>query len=297
MQKPRTDTISTGQRRTGAATACSARALGRLPRLAASNDVRTQSPTRRATGPSIPKSFARAGHSGQTVANGGGRDHDGPVTNAGRKEAADRLVRAIEASTEIHEPRILEAFRRVPRERFVPEDLADFAYEDRALPIGEGQTISQPSMIALMLSALAPRATDRALEVGAGCGYAAALLGELCESVEGVEIRPELAERAAHTLSELEIGNVRVRLGNGALGVPDEAPFDIILVSAGARLAPPELVEELGPGGRIAIPVGDRAGQHLFLGRREPSGALHWERRTPCVFVPFVNELPSAARS
>jgi protein-L-isoaspartate(D-aspartate) O-methyltransferase len=219
------------------------------------------------------------------------------VTNEGRKEAADRLVRAIEASTEIRDPRILEAFRRVPRERFVPEDLADFAYDDRALPIGEGQTISQPSMIALMLSALEPRATDRALEVGAGCGYAAALLGELCEGVEGVEIRPELAERAAHTLAELDIENVRVRLGNGALGLPDQAPFDIILVSAGARSTPRELTEELGPGGRIAIPVGDRAGQHLFLGRREPSGEVHWERRTPCVFVPLVSELPSAART
>jgi len=213
------------------------------------------------------------------------------VTNEGKQAAADRLVRAIEAGTEIHDPRILEAFRRVPRERFVPDGLVDFAYEDRALPIGEGQTISQPSMIALMLSALAPLPTDRALEVGAGCGYAAALLGELCQSVEGIEIRPELAARAGHTLSELDIENVRVRLGNGALGLPEQAPFDLILVSAGARAAPPELVEELAPGGRIAIPVGDRAGQHLFLGRREPGGELVWERRTPCVFVPLVSEL------
>jgi len=219
------------------------------------------------------------------------------VTSEGQREAADRLVRTIEASTEIHDPRILEAFRRVPRERFVPEELADFAYEDRALPIGEGQTISQPSMIALMLSALAPRATDRALEVGAGSGYAAALLGQLSESVEGVEIRPELAERAAHTLSELEIGNVHVRLGNGALGLPEQAPFDIILVSAGAASTPAELVEELGPGGRIAIPMGARAGQHLFLGQRQPNGALHWEKRTACVFVPLVGDPASEARA
>jgi len=220
-----------------------------------------------------------------------------PVTSEGQKEAADRLVRAIEESTRIHDPRILDAFRRIPRERFLPEDLADLAYEDRALPIGEGQTISQPSMIALMLAALAPRATDRALEVGAGSGYAAALLGQLSESVEGIEIRPELAERAAHTLAELDIPNVHVRQGDGARGLPDRAPFDIILVSAGARSTPRELVEELRPGGRIAIPVGDRAGQHLFVGRRENGGTLHWERRTPCVFVPLVGDSPSAARA
>lgn len=217
------------------------------------------------------------------------------MTTEGQKEAADRLVRTIEASTNIHDPRILDAFRRVPRERFLPEELADFAYEDRALPIGDGQTISQPSMIALMLAALAPRATERALEVGAGSGYAAALLGQLSERVEGVEILPDLAERAAHTLAELEIPNVRVRQGNGALGLPDEAPFDIILVSAGARSTPRELVEELRPGGRIAIPVGDRSGQHLFVGRREPSGTLRWERRTACVFVPLVGDTQSAA--
>ena len=219
------------------------------------------------------------------------------MTTEGQKEAVDRLVRAIEASTHIHDPRILDAFRRVPRERFLPEELVDFAYEDRALPIGDGQTISQPSMIALMLAALAPRATDRALEVGAGSGYAAALLGQLSESVEGIEILPELAERARHTLAELDISNVHVRQGNGALGLPAHAPFDIILVSAGARSTPRELVEELRPGGRIAIPVGDRAGQHLFLGRREPSGTLRWERRTACVFVPLVGDAPSAAQA
>ncbi|HEX5101934.1 MAG TPA: protein-L-isoaspartate(D-aspartate) O-methyltransferase [Polyangiaceae bacterium] len=212
------------------------------------------------------------------------------MTGTTHNDAANRLVRSIEASTGIQDPRILSAFRRVPRERFVPEELSDFAYEDRALPIGDGQTISQPSMLAMMLAALAPAATDHALEVGAGSGYAAALLGELTGSVDAVEIRPELAGRAERTLAALGVGNVHVHRRDGALGLPERAPFDIVLVSAGARATPPKLVEELRIGGRIAIPVGDSSGQHLFLGRRERSGELVWERRTPCVFVPLVSE-------
>jgi len=220
------------------------------------------------------------------------------VTASPHRDAVNRLVRSIEASTGIHDSRILRAFRKVPRERFVPEELSDFAYEDRALPIGDGQTISQPSMLALMLSALAPTASDRALEVGAGSGYAAALLGALTESVQAVEIRPELAERAERTLAAIGVENVHVHVKDGALGLPEQAPFDIVLVSAGAPATPPELVEELRIGGRIAIPVGDSAGQHLFLGRRAPSGELVWERRTPCVFVPLVrDDERSAARS
>jgi protein-L-isoaspartate(D-aspartate) O-methyltransferase len=207
--------------------------------------------------------------------------------------AADRLVNAIEVGTGVHDPRILDAFRAVPRDRFVPEDLADYAWEDRALPIGEGQTISQPSMLALMLAALEPQANDRALEVGAGSGYAAALLGRLTCHVEALEIRPELAERAKRTLSTLGAHNVHVSVGNGQHGLPERAPFDVIMVSAGARATPPELVQELAPGGRIAIPVGDGRGQHLFVGRRESGGELVWERRTPCVFVPLVAEAPN----
>ena len=210
--------------------------------------------------------------------------------------AAERLVGAIEAGADVHDSRILEAFRAVPRERFVPEELAEFAWEDRALPIGDGQTISQPSMLALMLAALEPQANDRALEVGAGSGYAAALLGRLTCHVEALEIRPELAERAQRTLAAVGASNVHVSVGNGELGLPDRAPFDVIMVSAGARATPPELVEELAPGGRIAIPVGDQQGQHLFVGRREADGELVWERRTPCVFVPLVREVPSDAK-
>jgi protein-L-isoaspartate(D-aspartate) O-methyltransferase len=115
--------------------------------------------------------------------------------------------------------------------------------------------------------------------------------------VEALEIRPELAERAQRTLAAVGATNVHVSLGNGEHGLPDRAPFDVIMVSAGARATPPELVEGLAPGGRIAIPVGDRQGQHLFVGRREADGELVWERRTPCVFVPLVREVPSDAKS
>ncbi|HEV8548510.1 MAG TPA: protein-L-isoaspartate(D-aspartate) O-methyltransferase [Polyangiaceae bacterium] len=210
---------------------------------------------------------------------------------------ADKLLQAIEAGTKIHDPRILEAFRSVPRERFVPDELVELAWEDRALPIGEGQTISQPSMLALMLEALGPTEQDRALEVGAGSGYAAALLARLTKSVDALEIRPDLAARAERTLSAIGVTNVRITVGNGELGMPDRAPFDVILVSAGARATPPALIDELALGGRIAIPVGDSHGQHLFVGTRKSADELVWERRTPCVFVPLVREVPPAKRA
>lgn len=202
----------------------------------------------------------------------------------------ERLVRDIAAATGIRDARLLDAFRRVPRERFVPEPLAANAYADRALPIGLEQTISQPSMIALMFAALDPKAHERALEVGAGSGYAAALLSRLVAEVDAVEILPQLAERARATLANLEVANVTVRQGHGELGLAERAPFDVILVSAGARSTPHALVEQLAPGGRIAIPVGSESSQRLLLGRRHTNGSVEWERRTACVFVPLVTQ-------
>jgi len=207
-----------------------------------------------------------------------------------RRDERERLVQAVANNAKVNDPRILAAFRAVPREAFVPADLAEHAYEDRALPIGEGQTISQPSMIALMLVALAPRPTDRALEVGAGSGYAAALLSELVGSVLAVEIVPELAGRASRTLAALKVRNVEVERANGARDLPGRGPFDVILVSAGAREVPDALVRQLAPGGRIAIPVAHGDGQYLFVGRREQGGALGWEQHTPCLFVPLVDD-------
>jgi protein-L-isoaspartate(D-aspartate) O-methyltransferase len=213
----------------------------------------------------------------------------GRVTGNIREAEREALARAVEESTGVSDPRILDAFRRVPREAFVPADLDELAYEDRALPIGEGQTISQPSMIALMLAALAPKATDRALDVGTGSGYAAALLGQLTAHVHAIEILPVLAARARETLARVGVKNVEVEVGDGAAGQREHGPFDVILVSAAARTLPRRLLEVLALGGRIAIPVGDADGQHLMVGHRRADGELVWERRTPCVFVPLVS--------
>lgn len=198
-----------------------------------------------------------------------------------------RMVERIRSATGIDDQRILDAFLRVPRHRFVPESRRDLAHEDRALPLSDDQTISQPSMIAIMLSALACRPHDRVLEVGAGSGYAAALLACLAAEVDAIEIRPALAESAARTLAELGFGNVRVHSGDGSRGLPEHAPFDRILVSAGAEAVPEALIEQLAPGGRIAIPVGGEIGQTLMVGDKT-AGGMRWSSDVACVFVPLV---------
>jgi protein-L-isoaspartate(D-aspartate) O-methyltransferase len=211
------------------------------------------------------------------------------VTGDIREAEREALAKTVLENTGVTDPRILDAFRSVPRDAFVPSDLLELAYQDRALPIGEGQTISQPSMIALMLAALAPAATDQALDVGTGSGYAAALLGQLTAHVHAVEILPDLALRARRTLARLGVNNVEVEVGDGAEGQRRHAPFDVILVSAAARTMPRRLLDDLAPGGRIAIPLGDERAQHLMVGHRRRDGELVWERRTPCVFVPLVS--------
>ncbi|HEX6274102.1 MAG TPA: protein-L-isoaspartate(D-aspartate) O-methyltransferase [Polyangiaceae bacterium] len=211
-----------------------------------------------------------------------------------RTEERERMARAVARNTGIEDERLLAALRRVPRHAFVPAEQALHAYEDRALPIGQDQTISQPSMIALMFDALAPEPNDRALEVGAGSGYAAALLATLVERVDAVEILPNLAERARATLARLGVSNVRIHRGTGERGLRDAAPFDVILVSAGARNVPPALVDQLAPNGRIAIPVGDDDGQHLLVGKRKGTGEVVWDKRMACMFVPLVTSDRSA---
>ena len=199
-----------------------------------------------------------------------------------------QLVERIRASVRPKDPRVLEAFMRVPRHLFVPESHRSSAYEDRALPLAEEQTVSQPSMIAIMLSALDARAGQRALEVGAGSGYAAALLAELVDEVHAVEIRPELAAAAAARLAAIGQQRVHIHLGDGRQGWPERAPYDRILVSAGADVVPPALIEQLAIGGRIAIPVGDEAGQTLKVGVKGAAGKVDWTSDVACVFVPLV---------
>jgi protein-L-isoaspartate(D-aspartate) O-methyltransferase len=169
----------------------------------------------------------------------------------------------------ISDERVLDAMGRVPRERFVPEGLRDLAYEDGALPIGYGQTISQPYMVARATELAAPRATDRALEVGAGSGYQAAVLAQLAAQVFAVEIVPELAARASQVLADTGYGNVTVESFDGGGGWPQHAPYDVIIVSAGAPRIPALLVGELADRGRLVIPVGGPDEQELAVVRRE----------------------------
>lgn len=187
----------------------------------------------------------------------------------------------------IRDERVLRAMARVPREAFVPESMRGEAYLDRPLPIGGGQTISQPYMVALMLEALQCEPGDTALEVGAGSGYQAALLAELCERVYAVEIVEELATRAEQTLQGLDYENVEIVIGDGTQGLPEHAPYDRIIVAAAAPQVPEPLAEQLADGGRLVIPVGSRTSQRLRV--LERSGDKMVERdSTPCVFVPLV---------
>ena len=196
-----------------------------------------------------------------------------------------RLVRHLERNG-IHDRRVLDAIGRVPRERFVSQQLAAEAYEDRALPIGEGQTISQPYVVARMTELLDPQPGDHVLEVGAGSGYQAAILAELVRDVVSVERQPALAAAAAARLDALGYANVRVVQGDASTGYPDAAPYDKILVAAAAPSLHPELVGQCGPHGRIVAPVGPRDGQMLLVrhgdGRIEHAGPVH--------FVPLLGE-------
>lgn len=191
----------------------------------------------------------------------------------------------------IRDPRVLDAMRTVPRERFVAEEVRHEAYEDRPLPIGEGQTISQPYVVALMIEALELEPGDRVLEVGAGSGYAAAVLGQIADQVLAVERHQSLAREAAARMDELGYENVRVVSGDGTLGRPEEAPFDAILVSAGGDQVPRALPRQLADGGCLVIPVGDpRRDQELLRLVKEPGGRLSRSSLGRVQFVPLVGE-------
>ena len=205
------------------------------------------------------------------------------------KTQAMRLAQRISASTGLKDERILRAFASVPRHEFLPEAQRAHAYEDRALPLGDGQTISQPSMIAIMLDALDCRPELRALEVGAGSGYAAAVLGQLVSEVYTVEVRPALAELARQNIAHSELSNVHVVQSDGTRGLPEHAPYDRILVSAAPVRVPGALVEQLAVGGKIAIPVGDDHGQTLLVGRKTGPNSVDWQKTVPCIFVPLVS--------
>lgn len=186
-------------------------------------------------------------------------------------------------------PRIAGAFERVPRHLFVPENLRACSYEDRALPIGSGQTISQPYMIALMLRALDPGPGERVLEIGTGSGYETALLSLLAREVFTMERIAALQERARAVLEELGIRNVRYRVGDGTLGWPEQAPFDGIIVSAAAPELPRTLAGQLSGTGRLVVPVGRGKVQKLVRAYRA-DGTLRREELGECAFVPLIGK-------
>lgn len=189
----------------------------------------------------------------------------------------------------IDDERVLAAMGKVPREQFIPEGQRRSAYADSALPIGEGQTISQPYMVAKMLQSLVCQPDHRVLEVGAGSGYQAALLGELAAEVYTVEIVEALVDHTEQVLTSLGYDNVTVVLGDGTLGYPSAAPYQRIIVSAAAPQMPQPLVEQLIEGGWIVAPVGSRGVQTLLVGVKH-QGELSIEESIGCVFVPLVGQ-------
>ena len=193
-------------------------------------------------------------------------------------------------SWEVRDAHVIDAMRRVPREEFVPESQRAFAYQDRPLSIGYGQTISQPYIIALMVRALELAPTDKVLELGTGSGYVAAVLGELAEKVVSVEIVPELAESATSVLSRLGYPNVAVHsVPRTKLGSIDDAPYDAIIVSAGAPSVPHMLIGQLKWGGRLVIPVGSRWQQDLLRITHLPDGD-QVDNLGACYFVPLLGQ-------
>ena len=193
------------------------------------------------------------------------------------------------AARGVTDPRVLAAMRRVPRHLFVEEALRDRAYGDHPLPIGEGQTISQPFIVGKMTELLRLGGAEKVLEIGTGSGYQAAVLGELCARVCTIERMPKLAQRARELLELLGYRNVWVRVANGTLGWPDEAPFDRILVAAGGPSVPPPLFEQLAEGGRMVMPVGDATSQVLQLIEKR-DGEMRTTEHSGCVFVKLVGK-------
>jgi protein-L-isoaspartate(D-aspartate) O-methyltransferase len=189
----------------------------------------------------------------------------------------------------ITDERVLAAMASVPRHEFVPPQNRNKAYEDEPLPIGGGQTISQPYIVAAMTAALRLEGRERVLEIGTGCGYQAAVLSVLADSVFSVEWRPELARAAEEHLKRLGFGKLQVRSGDGSEGLPEFAPYDAILVAAAAPSLPKPLLEQLNEGGRMIAPVGTEEHQHLLLVTRR-GGAYTTEKRDSCRFVPLLGQ-------
>ena len=212
-----------------------------------------------------------------------------PASDPWAEERA-RMVQEQIAARGVRDPRVLAAMAAVPRHLFVPPEQRRWAYADGPLPIGHGQTISQPYIVARMSELLGLQGDEKVLEVGTGSGYQAAVLGHLAREVHTVERVPELAEQAAARLAALGLDNVQVHLADGTLGWPPAAPYDAILVAAAAPEAPPSLLNQLALGGRLVIPVGDRYQQFLERWTRVGPDDFRRERFEPVAFVPLIGE-------
>lgn len=201
----------------------------------------------------------------------------------------EEMVRRQIAARGVRDRQVLEAMRTVPREVFVPERLAEFAYDDTPLPIGEEQTISQPYVVALMAEALELGPADKVLEIGAGSGYAAAVLSRIAREVRAVERHEVLARRARERMERLGYSNVHIMHGDGTLGWPEHAPYDAIVVAAGGPEVPRALLDQLAEGGRLVIPIGpDPRTQSLVRIRRRADGSCAREDLGAVRFVPLI---------
>ncbi len=199
----------------------------------------------------------------------------------------NRMVEDQIVARGVRDERVLAAMRKVPRHEFLPEAIRGMAYQDSALPLGEGQTMSQPYMVALMSELLELKGIERVLEIGTGSGYQAAVLAELCGKVYTVERIKMLADRARDTLDRLGYRSVAIKVYDGTYGWKEMAPFDAVMVTAGAPDVPAPLVEQLKDGGRMVVPVGERYNQVLSKIVKTPEGPVT-ERSIPCVFVPLI---------
>jgi protein-L-isoaspartate(D-aspartate) O-methyltransferase len=204
-------------------------------------------------------------------------------------EAREEMVQSQLVRRGVCDPRVLDAMRQVPRASFVPPEHRHRAHEDAALPAGEGQTISQPYMVARMIEALELEGGERVLEIGTGTGYSASVMSHLAGEVVTIERNATLVAAARDRLERLGYsGRIEVRHGDGTRGCPERAPFDAIVVAAGGPEIPQSLLDQLLPGGRLVMPVGTRTTQRLVRMRRDADGALHQELLEEAVFVPLI---------
>jgi len=213
-----------------------------------------------------------------------------PATgDASTSRQREQMVQRQLVGRDITDRRVLDAMRRVPRHRFVPEQWRAEAYADRPLPIGRGQTISQPYIVALMTQLARIRPDARVLDVGTGSGYQAAVLGELCKEVLSIEIVEPLATEARQRLAALGYENIEVRAGDGYRGWIEKAPFDAIIVAAAPDHVPQPLIDQLAPDGRLLIPVGQFY-QDLIVIHKRPDGTIDRRKAAPVAFVPMTGE-------